>query len=261
MELKIGCTGWAYQDWIGPLYPRTMPQSQHLKHYASIFDITEVNTTFYNILSQTMTQKWHDNTPDKFVFTAKLPKAITHEGRLKPTPYLDRFLQAMRPLGTKLKTIVIQLPPSLSYKEAKDRLETMLDHLPTSYRYALEARHQSWFDVEVFDYLEKRNVCLVWNEVEGVENPAPITSNFLYLRLIGDRSIPESEFGKILKDRTSEMKKWIEKLKKADVPLAIVVINNHWGGFAPGMVNQFRKLMGLQDLVFADKKQMTLDFK
>jgi len=28
------------------------------------------------------------------------------------------------------------------------------------------------------------------------------------------------------------MKKWIEKLKKADVPLAIAVINNHWGGFA-----------------------------
>jgi len=112
-----------------------------MKHYASIFDITEINTTFYNIPSQAMTQKWHNDPPGNFVFTAKLPKAITHEGRLEPTQHLDRFLQAVRPLGTKLKTIVIQLPPSLSYNEAKDKLEKMLDHLPDSYRYALEARH------------------------------------------------------------------------------------------------------------------------
>ena len=238
-----------------------MPQAEHLKHYSSIFDTTEVNSTFYNIPGERMAQKWHDSTPDNFVFTAKIPKSITHEGRLKPGPYLDQFLRAVRPLGGKLQTVVIQLPPSLSYSEAKDRLEKMLDHLPDSYRYALEARHQSWFDGEVFDYLQKRNVCLVWNEVEGVENPAPVTSDFVYLRLIGDRSIDESQFGKILKDRTAEMEKWKSRLLGANVRTAIAMINNHFAGFAPGTANQFRKLLGLSQLSFVDKKQMTFDLK
>ena len=134
----------------------------------------------------------------------------------------------------------------------------MLDHLPKTYRCAIEGRHESWFSDKVSEFLNEKNVCLIWNEVEGVDNPGPITSDFVYLRLVGDRSISDDQFGKIRIDRTKEMKKWIEKLRKADVPLAIVVINNHFGGFGPGSANEFRKLLGLDVLSFADKKQKTL---
>src|SRR2546422_8361021 len=129
-----------------------------------------------------MTQKWFDDTPNDFIFTAKLPKIITHENRLSPGPYLDFFLKAVAPMKSKLKVIVIQLPPSLSFKESKEKLGKMLDHLPKSYLYAVEGRHESWFIDDVFEYLKEKNVCLVWNEVEGVENPAPITSDLVYLR-------------------------------------------------------------------------------
>ena len=205
-----------------------------------------------------MTQKWHLDTPDNFIFTGKLPKIITHDNRLKPGPYLDQFLQAIKPLGSKMKVLVIQLPPSLSFDESKEKLEKMLNHLPKSYRYAIEGRHESWFAENVFDYLKEKDVCLVWNEVYGVNNPAPVTSDFVYLRLIGDRSISENEFGKIQKDRTEEMKKWISKITSAKVSLAMVMLNNHFAGFAPGSANQFRKLMGLDELSFADKKQKSL---
>ena len=258
MEIRIGCTGWSYAGWIGPFYPKTLDSKAHLKHYSSIFDITEVNSTFYRIPSQSMTQKWYQDTPENFIFTAKFPKIITHDNRLKPGAYLDQFMQAIKPLGSKMKVLVIQLPPSLSFDEAKENLEKMLNHLPKSYRYAIEGRHDSWFTDDVFDYLREKNVCLVWNEVEGVDNPAPVTTDFVYLRLIGDRSISEKEFGKILKDRTAEMKKWIDKLKSTNVPLAMVNLNNHFQGFAPGSANQFRKLMGLDELSFADKKQKSL---
>ena len=258
MEIKIGCTVWSYDGWIGPFYPNTLNQKDHLKHYSSIFDITEVNSTFYRIPSQSMTQKWHHDTPENFIFTAKLPKIITHDNRLKPGPYLDQFLQSIKPLGSKMKVLVIQLPPSLSFEESRDKLEKMLNHLPKSYQYAIEGRHESWFTDDVYDYLRERNVCLVWNEVEGVNNPAPVTADFVYLRLIGDRSINEKDFGKIQKDRTEEMKKWISKLKNSNVPLALVNLNNHFAGFAPGSANQFRKLLGMEELVFTDKKQKTL---
>ncbi|MGH9999057.1 MAG: DUF72 domain-containing protein, partial [Nitrosopumilaceae archaeon] len=198
------------------------------------------------------------DTPDNFIFTCKLPKIITHDNRLKPGPYLDQFLKAIEPMKSKMKIIVIQLPPSLSFDEVKERLDKMLNHLPKSYLYAIEGRHESWFSDKVFVYLREKNVCLVWNEVDGVDNPAPITSDFVYLRLIGDRSIHEDQFGKIQKDRTKEMKKWIDKLKSTNVPLAMVNLNNHFQGFAPGSANQFRKLLGLEELSFADKKQKTL---
>ena len=73
MELKIGCTGWSYQGWVGPFYPKSLDTSHHLKHYSSIFDTTEINSTFYRIPSQAMTKKWHDDTPPNFTFTAKIP--------------------------------------------------------------------------------------------------------------------------------------------------------------------------------------------
>jgi uncharacterized protein YecE (DUF72 family) len=73
-----------------------------------------------------------------------LPKQITHDARLKPGPYLDQFINALAPLGSKMKILVIQLPPSLSFTEAKINLEKILNHLPDGYRYAVEGRHSSW---------------------------------------------------------------------------------------------------------------------
>jgi uncharacterized protein YecE (DUF72 family) len=260
MDLKIGCTGWSYQGWAGPFYPKTMDNADYLKHYSTAFDITEVNSTFYKIPSQSMTEKWFADTPGNFIFTAKLPKIITHEGRLKPGPYLDKFLDSIKPLGSKMKILVIQLPPSLSFTESRPHLEKMVNHLPTSYRYAVEGRHPSWFGEESCQFLREKNLCLVWNEVEGVENPAPITTDFVYLRLIGDRSIPEAEFGLVKKDRTDLIQKWADKIDsvKDRVSLAVAMANNHLEGFAPVTANKLRVLMGLQYVTWKDTKQQSL---
>ena len=260
MELKIGCTGWSYSGWVGPFYPKTMDDKEYLKHYSSAFDITEVNSTFYRIPSQSMTGKWFSDTPENFIFTVKLPKVITHEGRLKPGPYLDQFLNSLRPLESKMKVLVIQLPPSLSFSESRPHLEKMVKHLPTNYRYAVEGRHPSWFGEESYQFLRDKNLCLVWNEVEGVKNPAPVTTDFVYLRLIGDRSIPDSEFGKIQRDRTDLIQKWADKLDsiKNQVAYGIVIANNHFEGFAPVTANKLRVLTGLSYVSWKDTKQRSL---
>ena len=41
-----------------------------------------------------------------------------------------------------------------------------------------------------------------------------ITSNYLYVRLMGDRSIPNSEFGKITKNKNEHIRNWANKVKK-----------------------------------------------
>ena len=87
----------------------------------------------------------------------------------------------------------------------------------------------------------------------------PITSNYLYVRLIGDRSIPDNQFGKIRKDKSEIVKNWAQKLIEiSDIPLAMVMANNHFEGFGPTTANSLGKNLGMRELVWEEKKQKTL---
>jgi len=216
-----------------------MKSSDRLKYYSQIFDITEINSTFYRIPDQSITKRWYDDTPDNFRFTAKFPSIITHEKRLeKVSSDVFSFLASLTPLYQKISALVLQLPPSLSFNEAKPRLEDLFSTLPDDFLYPIEGRHESWFSEEAIDYLKEKNYCLVWNEVTGVNNPMPITSNYLYVRLIGDRSIPDSEFGKVTRSKDESIGKWTKKLKEIkNIPLAMVMTNNHFEGIGPATAN------------------------
>ena len=76
MELKIGCTGWGYKEWEGTFYPKTVKQKDWLRHYSSIFDVTEVNSSFYHIIPKQMAAKWNTETPNNFRFSLKFPQKI-----------------------------------------------------------------------------------------------------------------------------------------------------------------------------------------
>ena len=88
---------------------------------------------------------------------------------------------------------------------------------------------------------------MVWSQLADIRTPPILTTDFLYIRFIGDRTIQEKDFGKIQKDRISEMKRWARYLKRAReegrdrLNLAIVGANNHYAGFGPGTANTFRK--------------------
>ncbi|MDH3678012.1 MAG: DUF72 domain-containing protein, partial [Nitrosopumilus sp.] len=201
MELKIGCTGWSYDGWSGTFYPKKLEKSKWLQYYSEIFSITEINSTYYRIPDQSITKKWNSDTPDSFRFTAKFPSIITHEHKLKDVKeHVFKFLYSCIPIYEKILALVLQLPPSLTFQEAKPRLEELFSYLPEDFKYPIEGRHKSWFTDEAFDYLKDKNCCLVWNEVHGVDNPTKLTSDYTYLRLIGDRTISESQFGKVIID-------------------------------------------------------------
>jgi uncharacterized protein YecE (DUF72 family) len=260
MQISIGCTGWGYDGWQGPFYPKNLAKSDFLRHYSGIFDITEVNSTFYAIPNSIMVKKWHSETPNHFKFTAKIPQIITHENRLANlSPYLEQFIQSMKPLGTKFLLHLVQLPPSLSFEEAKPKLESLSSYFPEN-NYAIEGRHSSWFSNSAIQYLTDKKICLVWSDVAGIQNPAPLTSDFVYLRLIGDRTIPEKDFGKLQKDRTEQIKSWIAKLEKIQdkISYTIIMANNRYEGFGPATANKLRTILGMEDLSFMDKRQKTL---
>jgi hypothetical protein len=103
-------------------------------------------------------------------------------------------------------------------------------------------------------------MCLVWSQLADIRTPPVVTSDFVYVRFIGDRSIQEKDFGRIQIDRIKEMKKVARNFKDdtnegnlSDVKLGIVAANNHYAGFGPGTVNIFRQLVGLEELKWGDE--------
>ena len=260
MNIKIGCTGWSYSGWSGTFYPRNLKSLDWLQYYAKIFDITEINSTFYRIPDQEIVRRWNADTPRHFRFTAKFPSIITHEKRLENvSSEIFSFLTSLVPIHEKVSALILQLPPSLSFEEAKPRLDKLFEILPDDFLYPIEGRHESWFSDDAIDFLKENNHCLVWNDVEGINNPMPITASYLYIRLIGDRSIPDSEFGKVTKNKIELIKSWAKKLQEIqNIPLAMVMTNNHFEGFGPSTANSLRMQFGMRELIWEEKMQKTL---
>ncbi len=249
MEYRIGCSGWSYSGWLRNFYPAGTKAGDYLKLYSRVFDTVEIDSTFYRIPSVSMVDGWNKVTPAGFRFTAKMPKLITHEEKLLNSgSHLDDFMDVMKGLGEKLAFLVIQLPPSFRREEGYDRLKSFISVLPSYFSYAVEFRHGSWFTDDVYSMLSDSGITLAWSELHGLAPHMDLTSDSVYLRLVGDRSIPEEKFGTAQKDRTAVAGKWADEIarRKDEVRHAFVFANNHFQGFGPFTVNLFRQSAGME---------------
>lgn len=252
MDLYIGCSGWSYSSWEGPFYPSHIDSKLMLPFYSKIFNYVEIDSTFYNIPSQQMVKNWNKRTPNNFRFTVKFPKIITHEKRFRDVEKeLSQFYENIEPLKDKILALLIQLPPSYELKEGLDTFRNYDFFFDDTFRYAIEVRHSSWFNELAYNMFRNSNISLVWSQMDVLQTPPVITTDFIYLRLIGDRSIQERNFGKIQRDRSLEMKGWADKISQLEeqeksLKIGIVAANNHYGGFGPGTVNMFREMLNLE---------------
>ena len=252
MELFIGCSGWSYGSWEGRFYPSNLDNKLMLPYYSKIFNYVEIDSTFYNIPSQSMVKNWNRRTPSNFRFTVKFPKIITHEKRFRNVESeLLRFYENMEPLKDKILALLIQLPPSYDLKEGLASFRNYDFFFDDTFRYAIEVRHPSWFNELAYNMFRNSNMSLVWSQMDRLQTPSIVTTDFIYLRLIGDRSIPEGNFGKLQRDRSSEMKRWADKINQLEqyennLKIGIVAANNHYEGYGPGTINMFREMMNLE---------------
>ncbi|PWU79476.1 MAG: hypothetical protein DLM72_17065 [Candidatus Nitrosopolaris wilkensis] len=158
----------------------------------------------------------------------------------------------MAPLSDKMLALLIQLPPSLHIFEGLQSLRELVPRLDARFRYAIEVRHTSWFQDLAYNFFANNDICLVWSQLAILQTPPILTTDFLYLRLTGDRSIQEKDFGRIQIDRVIEMQKWTDNIKKVQeyeerIKLSIITANNHYAGFGPGTANIFRNMLGLPE--------------
>ena len=254
MTLNIGCSGWSYEGWKGNFYPKKMENKDYLSYYSKLFKFVEVDSTYYHIPSKSTVRGWKDKTPTDFRFSLKFPKVITHEKKLEDViKPLSILFYALEPLIDKTLTLLIQLPPFLSEKKGFNPLQEMIRHLDKRFRYSLEIRHPSWFNDNVYDFLKENNISLVWSVRDELESPSIITSDQVYIRFIGDRSISEMDFGKIVKSRKNEMLEYVKRIRdfqneNSSIRDVLIAFNNHFAGFGPQSANDFLKLMNMSEI-------------
>jgi uncharacterized protein YecE (DUF72 family) len=183
MRMLAGTTGFSYKEWVGPFYPEKTPASAWLRFYGEQFPTVEINNTFYRMPGQPLLERWAQEVPEAFVFTLKASRFITHIKRLKDVQTsVAEFIRRASFLGGKLGMLLFQLPPTL--RKDLPRLREFLDAVPSGYRFAVEFRHASWQEDEVYEALRARGaaLCVTETDEEG-STPFVCTAEDAYLRL------------------------------------------------------------------------------
>ena len=210
--IYVGITAWTEPTLLetGFYPPDADTPEARLKHYASQFPITEVDSTYYSPPSERVAKLWAERTPRDFVFDVKAFRLLTHH----PTPQkslwrdvrdalpddvaakknvyaeklapevlddaFDRFVSALEPLrqAHKLGVLLFQFPqyffPSHKSYTYMEWLATRLDD--AQIRGAIEFRQQKWMEGDrqerVLDFLHDHALAFV-----AVDEPQGFTSS------------------------------------------------------------------------------------
>lgn len=169
----LGCPGWGVKSWVGRLFPAGTRPTEFLERYAQVFNTVEGNTTFYALPTPEIVERWRDQVPADFRFCFKFPREVTHDKLLIDcAAEVQAFLDRVAPLGDKLGTLFLQLPPRFD-GTLLPRLRAFLAGLPAGLAYAVELRHEAFFrdgpeQAEVLVLLRERRVDLVTMDTRGL---------------------------------------------------------------------------------------------
>lgn len=184
-RLWAGASGYSFKEWKGSFYPEKMKPDGMLAWYSERLPTVEINNTFYQMPKVPVLETWAAATPERFRFAIKASRRITHDARLKADAAADSIAylyRALESLGDKRGPVLFQLPPFL--KKDVPRLVDFLQVLPPDHRAALEFRHDSWFDDEVYAALKSAGAALCLSEREDNAPPPLVeTAPWGYVRL------------------------------------------------------------------------------
>lgn len=271
-KFHIGTSSFSEPDWVGPFYPPGTRAADFLRYYAIKYATVEIDSTYYRIPSARTVDGWADKTPEGFLFAAKFPRSIVHGGKdARPDPAVildfdtaydqrDRFLEVMSRLGKRLGPLVLQFPYFSkavfeSPKPFMERLDRFLSDLPDGFSYAVEIRNRGWMTAGFADMLRAHRTALVlvdqaWmphgDEIEKKFDP--VTADFTYIRLLGDRKKIESittSWDREVIDHGERLERWADLVIRmlARHIDTLVYANNHYAGYAPATVERLTAMI------------------
>ena len=230
MRIRVGTSGYSYPEWKGHFYPEKLAAKDMLRYYAERFKTVEINNTFYRMPSESVLKGWAAAVPEDFAFVLKASRRITHDKRLQDVgDSVSYLIKNAGVLGERLGPFLFQLPPFV--KKDLPRLRDFLALLPDEVRAAVEFRHISWFDDEVYQALRERRAALCVADT-GEEGDAPLvaTADWGYLRL---RRVAYAE---------SDLKAWADRILGQAWSEAFVFFKHEDEATGPKLAARFTEL-------------------
>ena len=168
-------------------FPPEHQEKSRLAYYANCENSIEINSSFYRIPQAKTISKWAGDVPAHFRFTFKLWKEITHQKHLLFNGEdVNRFMQAISAIGDKKGCLLVQFPPSLQATAFAQLRELVLLLNQFDWPLAVEFRHASWYQDEVYEFLHAHQVALVLQDMPKSATPMESTSEELvYIRFHG----------------------------------------------------------------------------
>jgi len=194
--LRIGCSGWNYKHWRGPVYPAAMPARLWFDHYVTLFDTVEINNSFYRLPEPSTFAAWRERAPDDFLYAIKASRFLTHLKRLRePEEPVARLFEHARELHDHFGPILYQLPGS--FHRDLQRLDDFLGVLPRTLgelgakpaahqlQHVVEFRHPSWYVEETYEVLDAHAAAMCLHDMRGSAITSPFVGPFTYVRFHG----------------------------------------------------------------------------
>ncbi len=235
--VRIGCSGWNYDDWRGRLYPERLARRRWLERYAQQFDTVEVNSTFYRLASRTAVRTWVSDTPPEFIFAVKASRYLTHVKRLTDLDRgVKRFYEPLEPLieAGRLGPVLWQLPEN--FHRDDERLERFLEALPPG-MHTIEFRHPSWFAPEVMRALRAAGVALtIGDHPQRPFQSHEATAPWRFVRFHYGHRGRDGNYS------AAELDAWARRIAQWRRERTVYAyFNNDWRGFAPANAVSLRR--------------------
>lgn len=253
MQVKVGTSGYSFEDWRETFYPPVIDKGKMLDYYVKHFSTVEINSTYYRIPHPAVMVNIVRKAPAGFDFMVKVPQSLTHR-RTDVEEDLAKFTEALKPFeeAGKLAGLLAQFP--YSFKFSSDGL----DYLAICRRALLphslfvEFRHDSWVNRIVYDRMRAEHIGYVSvdePQLGGLLKPHLIvTTDVGYVRLHGRNAEKWWDGGKLRYDYSytaEELQEWRDRIKKASdkVKKMYVFFNNCHRGQAVSNAQQFMDLL------------------
>jgi uncharacterized protein YecE (DUF72 family) len=189
-NIKIGTSGFSYDDWRGAFYPPELPQAQMLEFYCRYFQTVEINVTYYTIPSSKTFERLVQKTPAAFEFIVKTHQETTHRRRENASA-LNTLLQAVAPMvqSGKFKGFLAQFP--YSFKNTAENRTYLVQTKAIAGKLPLfvEFRNYTWNNEQVIDFLQSHEIGYVNTDEPPLRGLLPpqehVTNDTGYVRFHG----------------------------------------------------------------------------
>lgn len=260
-DLHLGTVSWDKEDWAGNFYPKDLPKTSRLRHYAERCDTVEVDSTFYRTPSPDLCARWASETPAHFRFSLKVMQKVTHFKVLAGCESeMARFFESVGAMGERFAFALLQFGKFGKKSQCPDagtfirRLEAFAPLCPDPSKVVVEVRNADWVGDELLSFLRERRFVFALTEVDGMRKPAEVwgqfgdrlvTSGVLYARIFGERKKMEamtSTYDRLIVDRAAETRDWTGIFREAASKGAPswAYVSNYFAGHAPASVDLFK---------------------